>query len=231
MASGWGSERASWRGVDDAWGEEKSRSGTEVDRHRCGGELCPWMSRNMILIVMITMMEMSLNPTLCSSLGRNGEGIHRASFTRVGFRTMVNWNCSKELGFGRTLSPYARPKTGELKLCDWYVKWNEQTKFRRLVDDASEPNDWEWTRVSYPDMPSIIPFPIVVGWNVMKSIRTETARSAMTVGIGTEIEGFERTQTMDPVDKVNRRPWLTHEPMLRNGWIKVINDRNVSYPL
>ena len=40
----------------------------------------------------------------------------------------------------------------------------------------------------------------------MKFIRTETARSAMMVGIGTEIEGFERTQTMDPVDKVNMRP-------------------------
>ena len=42
----------------------------------------------------------------------------------------------------------------------------------------------------------------------MKFIRTETARSAMTVGIGTEIEGFERTQTMDPVDKVNMGPMI-----------------------
>ena len=43
---------------------------------------------------------------------------------------------------------------------------------------------------------------------VMEFIRTETARSATTVGNGTEIEGFERTQTMDPVDKVNMGPMI-----------------------
>ena len=38
--------------------------------------------------------------------------------------------------------------------------------------------------------------------------RTETACSATTVGNGTGIEGFERTQTMDPVDKVNMGPMI-----------------------
>ena len=42
----------------------------------------------------------------------------------------------------------------------------------------------------------------------MKFVRTGTARSAMMVGIGTEFEGFERTQTMDPVDKVNMRSMI-----------------------
>ena len=47
-----------------------------------------------------------------------------------------------------------------------------------------------------------------MGETVKKFVRTETARSATTVGNGTEIEGFERTQTMDPVDKVNMGPMI-----------------------
>ena len=47
-----------------------------------------------------------------------------------------------------------------------------------------------------------------MGETVKKFIRIETARSATTVGNGTEIEGFKRTQTMDPVDKVNMGPMI-----------------------
>ena len=45
--------------------------------------------------------------------------------------------------------------------------------------------------------------PQFVGETVKKFIGVMTVRSAMTVGNWTETEGFERTQTMDPVDKVN----------------------------
>ena len=41
---------------------------------------------------------------------------------------------------------------------------------------------------------------------VKRFIRIEIVHSAATVGIGTEIEGFERTQTTDPTDKVNMGP-------------------------
>ena len=47
-----------------------------------------------------------------------------------------------------------------------------------------------------------------LGETVKKFIGVVTVRSAMTVGNWTETEGFERTQTMDPVDKVNMRPML-----------------------